>query len=154
MSLSPQRYRSKPMKVRYLSCQHSNAKSTAVSRFLSSFGTSLESALNESSSYRGQRLFNLQLVSARDIYGFHPEDHVFIKIILYNPQDVAKAAEILQVRMRSVRDRWGQTWMWISGRRSERNEVPALRKTSALSSSIYSEALRFVESTEVCSAVD
>jgi len=45
-----------------------------------------------------QRIFNLQMVFAKSVYGFHEHDDLFIKIVLYNPRDITRAGEILQVR--------------------------------------------------------
>lgn len=65
--------------------------------FLRHLGTELESALNCGTQWTMQRIFNLQMVFAKSVYGFHENDDLFIKIVLYNPRDVTRAGEILQV---------------------------------------------------------
>jgi len=79
-------------------CVQTPLKTCVVDVDLSkTFGMELEKALEETSNFKAQRIFNLQLVSARDFYGYHPEEQVFIKIVLYYARDVSKAAELLQV---------------------------------------------------------
>eukprot|EP00210_Caulerpa_lentillifera_P001997 g1914.t1 len=66
-----------------------------VTEFLRTFGMELESALNSESKIETQRVFNLQIVFAKSVYGYREEDELFVKIILYNPRDVNKAANVL-----------------------------------------------------------
>ena len=68
-----------------------------MTELLTEFGKVLEAALNEKAPLKAQRVFNLQLVTAKDFYGFHPEDQVFIKVVLYYARDISKAGEMLQV---------------------------------------------------------
>ncbi|GAX80194.1 hypothetical protein CEUSTIGMA_g7632.t1 [Chlamydomonas eustigma] len=43
-----------------------------------------------------QFVHNTQIVKAIPIYGYHPKESLFIKIMLYNPQHVARASLLLQ----------------------------------------------------------
>ncbi len=46
---------------------------------------------------RKQVVHAVQLVRAIPFYGYHPEERLFIKIILYNPGQVTRIATLLQV---------------------------------------------------------
>ncbi len=46
---------------------------------------------------RKQVVYAVQLVRAIPFYGYHPEERLFIKIILYNPGQVTRIATLLQV---------------------------------------------------------
>ncbi|KAL6779570.1 POLZ1 [Auxenochlorella protothecoides x Auxenochlorella symbiontica] len=45
---------------------------------------------------RRQHIFDLTLVAAKAFYGYHAQDRAWVKISLYNPQDVRRAATLLQ----------------------------------------------------------
>ncbi len=47
---------------------------------------------------RKQVVHAVQLVRAIPFYGYHPEERLFIKIILYNPGQVTRIATLLQVQ--------------------------------------------------------
>ncbi|KAG7673423.1 hypothetical protein KSW81_006633 [Nannochloris sp. 'desiccata'] len=51
--------------------------------------------VGSSSSSRRQRVFGGTLVRGIPFYGYHPEERPFIKLILYDPKDVKKAASLL-----------------------------------------------------------
>ena len=62
-----------------------DATRAAVSRQLRSLAQALDNALNaqnEPGTERKQYVFNMLLVRARDIYGFHEDERVFIKVVM------------------------------------------------------------------------
>ena len=67
--------------------------------FCNVLATSLERALNLSmgeSNSKDPQVFKVQIVSGVPYYGYHPRSHQFLKIYLYNPMMVKKAADLLQ----------------------------------------------------------
>ena len=46
---------------------------------------------------RKQVVHAVQLVRAVPFYGYHPDERLFIKIVLYNPGQVTRIATLLQV---------------------------------------------------------
>ena len=46
---------------------------------------------------RKQTAHAVQLVRAVPFYGYHPDERLFIKIVLYNPGQVTRIATLLQV---------------------------------------------------------
>lgn len=54
--------------------------------------------LTSSVSAKRQHVHGASLVRAKDIYGFHPDEQLYIKVVLYYPQEVSRVATILQVR--------------------------------------------------------
>ncbi|RMZ55343.1 hypothetical protein APUTEX25_003481, partial [Auxenochlorella protothecoides] len=51
---------------------------------------------DQGSAKRRQHIFDLTLVAAKAFYGYHAQDRAWVKISLYNPQDVRRAATLLQ----------------------------------------------------------
>ena len=51
----------------------------------------------EPGSGRKQVVHAVQLVRAIPFYGYHPDERLFIKIVLYNPGQVTRIATLLQV---------------------------------------------------------
>lgn len=51
--------------------------------------------VGSSTSSRRQRVFGATLVRGIPFYGYHPEERPFIKLMLYEPKDVKKAASLL-----------------------------------------------------------
>lgn len=45
-----------------------------------------------------QHVYKAVVVTGLPMYGYHPRQHSFVKIYLYNPHLVRRAAELLQVR--------------------------------------------------------
>ena len=45
---------------------------------------------------RKQTVHAVQLVRAVPFYGYHPDERLFIKIVLYNPGQVTRIATLLQ----------------------------------------------------------
>ncbi|DBA81937.1 hypothetical protein WJX77_000726 [Trebouxia sp. C0004] len=67
--------------------------------FLRQLAQSLEAAMQqhqEPGTGRKQVVHAVQLVRAIPFYGYHPEERLFIKIILYNPGQVTRIATLLQ----------------------------------------------------------
>ena len=51
----------------------------------------------EAGAARKQVIHAVQLVRAIPFYGYHPDEQLFIKIVLYNPGQVTRIATLLQV---------------------------------------------------------
>ncbi|BDA47990.1 probable DNA polymerase zeta catalytic subunit [Coccomyxa sp. Obi] len=67
--------------------------------FLRHTARTLEATMHagqESGAQRHQRVFSVQLVRGCPFYGYHPGERLFMKIIMYNPMDVKKAAQLMQ----------------------------------------------------------
>ncbi len=66
--------------------------------FAHRLANSLERALNLSAgqSESAQQVFSVQEVSGTPFYGYHPRQHRFFKIYLYNPSATRRAADLLQ----------------------------------------------------------
>ncbi|RUS90759.1 hypothetical protein EGW08_001470, partial [Elysia chlorotica] len=67
-------------------------------RYLRQFAASLDKALNvanRSASANQQHVFKISIVSGIPMYGYHPDEEQFLKIYLYNPNNVRKAADLL-----------------------------------------------------------
>ncbi|XP_052808091.1 uncharacterized protein LOC128236972 isoform X1 [Mya arenaria] len=67
-------------------------------RFLRQFATSLDKAINVALGYGQaptQHVYKIVLVNGRAMYGYHDEEQQFLKIYLYNPGMVKKAADLL-----------------------------------------------------------
>ena len=58
--------------------------------------------LTSSVSAKRQHVHGASLVRGRDIYGYHPAEQLFIKVVLYYPQEVNRVATILQVWGKSI----------------------------------------------------
>ena len=74
----------------------------AAQAFLRQLAQSLEAALQqhqEPGAGRKQVVHAVQLVRAIPFYGYHPDERLFVKIVLYNPSQVTKAATLLQVML-------------------------------------------------------
>lgn len=72
----------------------------AAQSFLRQLAQSLEAAMQqhqEPGSGRKQVVHAVQLVRAIPFYGYHPDERLFIKIVLYNPGQVTRIATLLQV---------------------------------------------------------
>ena len=72
----------------------------AAQAFLRQLAQSLEAAMQqnqEPGAGRKQVVHAVQLVRAIPFYGYHPDERLFIKIILYNPGQVTRIATLLQV---------------------------------------------------------
>uniref|UniRef100_A0A1B6J8T5 DNA-directed DNA polymerase n=1 Tax=Homalodisca liturata TaxID=320908 RepID=A0A1B6J8T5_9HEMI len=68
-------------------------------RAMYQLASSLDKAINVStgSSYsKKQHVFKIVQVSGRPFYGFHSQDHQFLKIFFYNPLVVKRACDLLQ----------------------------------------------------------
>ncbi|CAL1531881.1 unnamed protein product, partial [Lymnaea stagnalis] len=67
-------------------------------RYLRQFAVSLDKALNvanRSASSTLQHVYKISLVSGIPMYGYHPQEEQFLKIYLYNPNNLRKAADLL-----------------------------------------------------------
>ena len=51
---------------------------------------------------RKQVVHAVQLVRAIPFYGYHPDERLFIKIVLYNPGQVTRTATLLQVMLTTM----------------------------------------------------
>ena len=72
----------------------------AAQAFLRQFAQSIDSAMQqhqEAGSARKQIVYAAQLVRAIPFYGYHPDEKIFIKVVLYNPGQVTRVATLLQV---------------------------------------------------------
>ncbi|KAK9861360.1 hypothetical protein WJX84_006555 [Apatococcus fuscideae] len=72
---------------------------TAAWAFMRSLAQSIEAAVyatQEPGTVRKQVVFSVQLVRARPFYGFHADERLFIKILLYDPQRISKVSSLLQ----------------------------------------------------------
>ncbi|KAK3773321.1 hypothetical protein RRG08_023207 [Elysia crispata] len=62
-------------------------------RYLRQFAASLDKALNvanRSASGNQQHVYKISIVSGIPMYGYHPDEEQFLKIYLYNPNNVRK----------------------------------------------------------------
>lgn len=76
----------------------------AAQAFLRQLAQSLEAAMQqhqEPGAGRKQVVHAVQLVRAIPFYGYHPDERLFIKIVLYNPGQVTRIATLLQVMLLS-----------------------------------------------------
>ena len=89
-----------------LELQHASEKVSqdfafcAAQSFLRQLAQSLEAAMQqhqEPGAGRKQVVHAVQLVRAAPFYGYHPDERLFIKIVLYNPGQVTRIATLLQV---------------------------------------------------------
>lgn len=48
---------------------------------------------------RKQIVHAVQLVRAMPFYGYHKEERIFMKVVLYNPGQVTRIATLLQVKL-------------------------------------------------------
>ncbi|XP_042428340.1 DNA polymerase zeta catalytic subunit-like isoform X2 [Zingiber officinale] len=64
-------------------------------QYMKALMTALEKALNQNVSTTKRSVHGYSLVRAKKIYGYHPLEDLFIKIYLYHPHDVVRAANIL-----------------------------------------------------------
>eukprot|EP00850_Spirogloea_muscicola_P013421 SM000091S24579 [mRNA] locus=s91:158707:170125:- [translate_table: standard] len=66
--------------------------------FVRKLATGIELAMKLASSVGGRRqhVHSCSLVRAWPVYGFHPQERLFAKIVLYHPQEVKRIATILQ----------------------------------------------------------
>ena len=53
----------------------------------------------EAGSARKQTVHAVQLVRAMPFYGYHKEERIFMKVVLYNPGQVTRIATLLQVTL-------------------------------------------------------
>lgn len=77
----------------------------AAQAFLRQLAQSLEAAMQqhqEPGAGRKQVVHAVQLVRAIPFYGYHPEERLFIKIVLYNPGQVTRIATLLQVMLKNM----------------------------------------------------
>ncbi|GMH43547.1 hypothetical protein BSKO_11469 [Bryopsis sp. KO-2023] len=99
----------------YLACDADGfpSNSREISSYLSRVGAGLEAAMqmqdktkSEENAEEGkeaaprkpkQHVHNVQLVRAKKFYGYHPNETLFMKIIMYNPREIGKAAMLLQM---------------------------------------------------------
>ena len=58
---------------------------------------------------RKQIVHAVQLVRAIPFYGYHPDERLFIKVVLYNPGQLTRIATLLQVMLSSQPDLQVQT---------------------------------------------
>ena len=87
--------------VSYPSCFPTEASEAAIN--LKKMAIGLETAMQaismaKKASGTGTRqsfVQNLQVVKAKNMYGFHPSDELFIKVSLFRPGDVERAASVL-----------------------------------------------------------
>ena len=74
----------------------------AAQAFLRQLVQSLEAAMQqhqEAGAGRKQVVHAVQLVRAIPFYGYHPDQRLFIKIVLYNPSQVTRVATLMQVML-------------------------------------------------------
>ena len=74
----------------------------AAQAFLRQLVQSLEAAMQhhqEPGTGRKQVVHAVQLVRAIPFYGYHPDERLFIKIVLYNPSQVTRVATLMQVML-------------------------------------------------------
>ncbi|GBG78283.1 hypothetical protein CBR_g26314 [Chara braunii] len=66
--------------------------------FVRKMGAAIEMAMKMTSSVSSKRqhLHECSLVRARPFYGYYPSDQLFVKIVLFHPQEVGRVASILQ----------------------------------------------------------
>eukprot|EP00850_Spirogloea_muscicola_P022205 SM000282S10608 [mRNA] locus=s282:114607:126097:- [translate_table: standard] len=66
--------------------------------FVRKLATGIELAMKLASSVGGRRqhVHSCSLVRSWPVYGFHPQERLFAKIVLYHPQEVKRIATILQ----------------------------------------------------------
>ena len=77
----------------------------AAQAFLRQLAQSLEAAMQqhqEPGAGRKQVVHAVQLVRAIPFYGYHPDERLFIKIVLYNPSQVTRIATLLQVMLTTL----------------------------------------------------
>ena len=86
-------------------CEPGTCVATAAQAFLRQLAQSLEAAMQqhqEPGAGRKQIVHAVQLVRAIPFYGFHPDEQLFIKIVLYNPGQVTRIATLLQVMLKHM----------------------------------------------------
>ncbi|KAK6169216.1 hypothetical protein SNE40_020308 [Patella caerulea] len=67
-------------------------------RYMRQVSASLDKALNVGNGMAKtniQHVFKVSLVSGIPMYGYHPKEELFLKIYLYNPKSIKKAADLL-----------------------------------------------------------
>lgn len=72
----------------------------AAQGFLRQFAQSIDTAMQqhqEAGSARKQVVHAVQLVRAMPFYGYHKDEKIFMKIVLYNPGQVTRISTLLQV---------------------------------------------------------
>ncbi|KAK9800903.1 hypothetical protein WJX73_009005 [Symbiochloris irregularis] len=70
-----------------------------VQRYLRRMANAIDMAMNataEPGAPHKQHVHTVQLVRAYDFYGFHADQQLFMKIIMYNPMEIGKASRLLQ----------------------------------------------------------
>ncbi|KAK9830528.1 hypothetical protein WJX72_012277 [[Myrmecia] bisecta] len=71
----------------------------AVQAYLRRMAQSIEAAMRGAAAPgapRRQHVYSVQLVRGRAFYGYHADEQLFIKIILFNPMEVGKVAALMQ----------------------------------------------------------
>lgn len=61
------------------------------------YGALLPLQLASSNAAKKQHVHSCSLVKARRYYGYYPSEQLFIKIVLYHPQEVARISTLLLV---------------------------------------------------------
>ncbi|KAI5067558.1 hypothetical protein GOP47_0018086 [Adiantum capillus-veneris] len=70
---------------------------TCASTFVRNLASAIEKALKLASNFgaKRQHVYSCSLVRGRKFYGFHSEEQLFVKIVLYYPQEVPRLSELL-----------------------------------------------------------
>lgn len=71
-------------------------------QFAQSIDTAMQQQHQEAGSARKQIVHAVQLVRAMPFYGYHGEEKIFMKIVLYNPGQVTRISTLLQVQAHNI----------------------------------------------------